>query len=71
MKYTIADIGAEINDRETRLQELRTTFLEGVAVQTGVTVVCMMNAVQRTARLFVLPIRPYVAAALMQQNRST
>ena len=45
-KYTISDPDARITDYENKLRELETTFLEGVVVQTGITVVCMMNVVE-------------------------
>ena len=46
----LSDIDAKIKDYETKLGELKTAFLEGVAVQTGVTVFRMMNIVEDTGR---------------------
>lgn len=45
-KFTISDIDTRITDYENKLRELKTAFMEGVAVQTSVTVVRMMNAVK-------------------------
>ena len=42
-KYTMSDIDARITGYENKFRELKTAFLEGVAVQTGIIVVCMMN----------------------------
>jgi hypothetical protein len=50
VKYTLSDIDAKIADFEAKLKELKTAFLEGVAVQTGVTVVRMMNTVEHIGR---------------------
>jgi hypothetical protein len=49
-KYALYDIDGKIKDYETNLAELKATFLAGVAVQTGVTVVRMMNIVEHTGR---------------------
>ena len=40
----------KITDYEDKLRELKTAFLEGVALQTEVTVVRMMNAVVDVGR---------------------
>jgi hypothetical protein len=50
MKYTLSDIDAKIKDYETKLRELKTAFLDGVAVQTGITVFRMMNTLERMGR---------------------
>lgn len=44
----ISDIDERITDYENKLRELKIAFLEGVTVQTGVTVVRMMNVVEHT-----------------------
>ena len=46
MKYTLSDIDARITGYENKLRELKTDLLEEVAVQTGITVVRMMNTVE-------------------------
>jgi hypothetical protein len=60
VKYTLSDIDAKIKDYETKLRELKAAFLEGVAVQTGVTVFRMMNTVEHIGRSN--PFRPCTAA---------
>ena len=54
-KYTTSDIDARIASYENKLQELKTSFLEQVTLQTGVTVlqtevmvVRMMNALEQS-----------------------
>ena len=49
-RYTISDIDARITDYENKFRELKTAFLEGVAVQTEITVVRMLNVVEATGR---------------------
>ena len=41
---------AKITDYEKKLQDLKKAFLEGVIVHTGITVVRMMNMVERIGR---------------------
>ena len=41
---------AKITDYEKKLQDLKKAFLEGVIVHTGITVVRMMNVVERIGR---------------------
>ena len=48
--YTFSDINTKITGYEDKLLELKTAFLEGVALQTEVTVVRMMNAVEDVGR---------------------
>ena len=50
MKYTFSDIDARITAYENRLCELKTAFLEGVALDTGITVVRMVDVVQNLGR---------------------
>ena len=49
-KYTISDIDAKIMDYEKKLVDLKKAFLEGVTVHTGITVIRMMNVVERIGR---------------------
>ena len=49
-KYTIYDIDARIASYENKLRELKTAFLEQVTLQTGITVVRMMNALEQTGK---------------------
>ena len=49
-KYTISNIDARITDYENKIHQLKTAFLEGVAVQTEITVVRMMNVVGAAGR---------------------
>ena len=60
MKYTISNIDARITDYETKLQELKTAFLEGVAVHTNITVVRMTNVVGDIGTSNLLRLRPNV-----------
>ena len=48
MKYLISDIDKVISGYESKFKELKTALLEGIAVQTGVTVVHMMNVITHT-----------------------
>ena len=50
-KYTISDIDARIICYENRLRELKTALSEQVTVQTGVTVIRMMNVVENIGKL--------------------
>jgi hypothetical protein len=45
-KYTLSDIDSKIDNYEKKFQELKAGFLEGVTVQTGVTMVRMMNIIE-------------------------
>ena len=56
-KYTLMDIDGRITDYENKLRELKTAFLEGVTLQSGVTVFRMMNVVQNIGMLHVLTLR--------------
>ena len=53
-KYTLTDIDGRITEYENKLRELKTAFLEGVTLQTGVTVFRMMNVVQNIGRFCLL-----------------
>ena len=48
VKYTISDIDGRITEYENKLRELKTAFLERVTLETGVTVIRMMNVVEHT-----------------------
>ena len=45
-KYIFPDINVRITGYENKLHKLKTNLLEGVALQTGITVVHMMNTVE-------------------------
>jgi hypothetical protein len=49
-RYTVSDIDSKINDYEKTFQELKAGFMEGVTVQTGVTMVRMMNVIEPAGR---------------------
>ena len=51
-KYTLTDIDGRITDYENKLRELKTAFLEGVTLQSGVTVFRMMNVVQNIGMFY-------------------
>jgi len=67
-KYTLSDIDTKMTSYEDRLRELKTTLMEGVAVQTGITVIHMMNVVKHTGRSGVLRLRSIVHGLEIQQN---
>ncbi|KAG8219236.1 hypothetical protein J3R82DRAFT_74 [Butyriboletus roseoflavus] len=68
-KYTISDIDARISDYVNSLQQLKAAFLEGVALQTGVTVLRMMNVVEHTAESVDLNDMPYAFGARYAQEK--
>ena len=70
-KYTVSDINARITGYENNFRELKTAFLDGVAVHTGVVVVRMMNVVKDTSRSGVLRLQSDVHKPGIQWNRST
>ena len=49
-----SDIDGRIADYENKLLELKTAFLEGVTLQSGVTVYCMMNIVHNIGTFHLL-----------------
>ena len=53
----MSDIDARITGYENKLRELKTALVEGVTVQTGVTVVRMMNVVKHAGRSDLLGLR--------------
>jgi len=67
----MSNIDARITGYEEKFRELKTAFLEGIAVHTGVTVVRMMNVVKDSGRSNVLRLRSDVHKSGIQRNRST
>ena len=67
----ISDIDSRITSYENKFRELKTALLEGVTVQTGVTVVRMMNVVEHTGRSDVLRLGSDVHRSGIQRNQST
>ena len=67
----ISDIDTRISGYENKFRELKTALMEGVAVQTGVTVVRMMNVVKHTGRSDVSGSQSDVHRSGIQQNRLT
>jgi len=67
----LSDIDARITDYENKLRELKTAFLEGVAVQTEITVVRIMNMVEHIGRFELLKLRSDVHGPETQRNRMT
>jgi len=53
----MSDIDARITDYENKFRELKTAFVEGVAVHTGVTVIRIMNVMKDTGRSDILIFR--------------
>ena len=56
-KYTVSAIDARITGYENTLRTLKTAFVEQVTLQTGVTVVRMMNTVEHTGTFYSLRLR--------------
>ena len=70
-KYILSDIDATITGYENKLRELKSAFLEGVAVQTEITVVRMMNIVTDIGKCDVLGLQSDVHGLGIQRNPST
>lgn len=68
IKYTVSDIDERIISYKNKLQELKTAFLEGIAVNTGVIVVRMMNVVKDTSRFDILILWSDVHKRGIQRN---
>ncbi|KAG9308973.1 hypothetical protein JVU11DRAFT_11275 [Chiua virens] len=62
-KYTISDVDAKLTAYESKFQELKTTLLEGVALETGLTVIRMMNAMEHVVDAVDLNDLPYALGA--------
>ena len=58
-------------DYENKLRELKTAFLEGVTLQSGVTVFHMMNVVQNIGRFYLLRLRQEAYGRVIQWNLLT
>ena len=67
----ISDIDTRITGYENKFRELKTALMEGVTVQTGVTVVRMMNVVKDTGRFDVSGLQLDVHGPGIQRNRLT
>ena len=70
-KYMLSDIDVTITNYENKLRELKTALLEGVVVQTEITVVCMMNVVKDIGTSNVIPLRSNAHGPGIQWNPST
>ncbi|KAF8132077.1 hypothetical protein EV363DRAFT_1583662 [Boletus edulis] len=68
-RYTISDIDTRITDYENKFRELKSAFLEGVAVQTGITVVRIMNLMEPIAESIDLNDMPYAPGARYAQEK--
>ncbi|KAN0084526.1 hypothetical protein V8E55_008030 [Tylopilus felleus] len=68
-KYAIAHIDQMIAAYENSFRDLRTALLEGVAVRTGMTVVRMMNVVERIAETTDLGKLHYAEGARFQWEK--
>ncbi|KAG6373795.1 hypothetical protein JVT61DRAFT_5940 [Boletus reticuloceps] len=62
-KYTISDIDGRIKEYEEKFRELKAALLEGVAVQTEITVIRMMNVVKDAEKSIDLNDMPYASGA--------
>ena len=70
-KYAMTDIDGRITDYENKLRDLKTAFLGGVTLQSGVTVFCMMNVVENIGRFYLLRFRQDAHECGIQWNPST
>jgi hypothetical protein len=70
-KYTLTDIDGRITEYENKLRELKTAFLEGVTLQSGVTVFRMMNVVQNIGMFYLLRFRQDGHGCGIQRNPLT
>ena len=70
-RYLISNIDTTIMNYENKLRELKTAFLEGVAVQTEITVVRMMNVVQHAGRFKALKLQSDVHGPGIQRKLSS
>jgi hypothetical protein len=70
-KYTLTDIDGRITEYENKLRELKTAFLEGMTLQSGVTVFRMMNVVQNIGRSHPLRFRQHAHGRGIQRNPLT
>ncbi|KAF8124297.1 hypothetical protein EV363DRAFT_1540661 [Boletus edulis] len=68
-KYKMSNIDARITDYEIKLQEFKTALLEGVSVQTEITVIHMMNVVEHVVKAINLNDMPYVPGARYAQEK--
>ncbi|KAF8549383.1 hypothetical protein OG21DRAFT_1500452 [Imleria badia] len=71
-KYMISDINTIITGYEEKFRELKTAFLDGLAVQEGVTVFRMMNVVEEAgnkAEMMALDDMPYARGAKFQREK--
>ncbi|KAG6374155.1 hypothetical protein JVT61DRAFT_4803 [Boletus reticuloceps] len=68
-KYKMFNIDARITDYKIKLQEFKTALLEGVSVQTDITVVRMMNVVEHVVKAIDLNDMPYALGARDAQEK--
>ncbi|KAG6374160.1 hypothetical protein JVT61DRAFT_4810 [Boletus reticuloceps] len=68
-KYKMSNIDARITDYETKLQELKTSLLEGVLVQTEITVIRMVNVIEHVVEAIDLYDMPYAPEARYAQEK--
>lgn len=67
----MSSIDGRITEYGNKLQELKTAFLEGVTVQTGITVVRMMNLVEHVGMSYPWKLRGDVHGFEIQRKSST
>ena len=70
-KYALTDIDGKITDYENKLRELKTAFLEGVILHSGVTVFRMMNVVQNIGGFHLFRLRQDAHGCWIQWNPLT
>ncbi|KAF8547698.1 hypothetical protein OG21DRAFT_1424309 [Imleria badia] len=68
-KYTISDIDARITDYVNNFRDLKAALMEGTALQTGFTVLRMMNVVEQTAESIDLDDLPYARGARFEREK--
>ncbi|KAG6377914.1 WD40-repeat-containing domain protein [Boletus reticuloceps] len=62
-KYTFSDVDSKVTDYENKLRDLKAAFLDGITLQSGVTVFRMMNVVQTITKSMDLSDMPYAHGA--------
>ena len=71
MKYAVSDIDARITAYENKLRELKSAFLEDVALRTGITIVRMADVVQNIGKCEPHQVVVVILMDVQQRNRST
>lgn len=71
VRYALVDIDEKITDYEMKLRELKTAFLDGITLDSGVTVFRTIGVVQNIGRFHFLSLRRDAHGCGMQRNPFT